>query len=140
MLKGVDHVDLVVCDMDQAIAFYTERLGLKIRHDGRPEGGSKHSFLGDEVASFLALEEEPGFQVEGSGKQRLGHLAFAVDDVEAVRAELSRRGVAITGERADEDGKAKSYYFSGPDGIHLEIYGPLKSSPADRLLVRAPRP
>ncbi len=125
MLRGVDHVDLVVSNMDQAIAFYTEKLGLKIRHDGRPEGGRKHSFLGDEAASFLALEEEPRFQVEGSGKQRLGHLAFAVDDVEAVRTELSRRGVAITGERADEDGKAKSYYFSGPDGIRLEIYGPL---------------
>ena len=126
MLKGVDHVDLVVSDMDRAIAFYTGELGLRISHDGRPDGGGrKHTFLGDDTASFLALEEDPGFQVEGSGKQRLGHLAFAVDDVEAVRAELSRRGVAITGQRADEDGNAKSYYFSGPDGVHLEIYGPL---------------
>ena len=128
MLKGVDHVDLVVSDMDQAVAFYTEKLGLKIRHDGRPDGGRKHTFLGDATSSFMALEEEPGFQVEGSGKQRLGHLAFAVDDVEAARAELSQGGVAITGERADEDGKAKSYYFSGPDGIRLEIYGPLNPS------------
>ena len=125
MLKGVDHVDLVVSDMDLAITFYTEKLGLKITHDGRPDGGRKHTFLGDDAASFLALEEDSGFQIEGSGKQRLGHLAFAVDDVEAVRAELSRRGVAITGNRADEDGEAKSYYFSGPDGVHLEIYGPL---------------
>ena len=125
MLKGVDHVDLVVSDMDQAIAFYTEKLGLKITHDGRPDRGSKHTFLGDDAASFLALEEDPGFHVEASPTQRLGHLAFAVDDVGAVRAELSRRGVAITGERADEDGKGKSYYFTGPDGIHLEIYGPL---------------
>jgi glyoxylase I family protein len=125
MLKGVDHVDLVVSNMDQAIAFYTEKLGLTIRHDGRPDGGGKHTFLGDEAASFLALEEEPGFQGGRFGKQRLGHLAFAVDDVEAARAELIRRGVPITGERADEGGKAKSYYFSGPDGIRLEIYGPL---------------
>ena len=127
MLKGVDHVDLVVSDMDQAIAFYTEKLGLKVRHDGRPDGGRKHTFLGDEETAFLALEEEPGFRVERSAKQRLGHLAFAADDVEAARTELSRRGVAITGERVDDDGKAKSHYFSGPDGIRLEIYGPLKS-------------
>ena len=125
MLKGVDHVDLMVSDMDQAIAFYTEKLGLKLRHDGRPDGGRKHTFLGNEEASFVALEEKLGLTVEGAGPQRLGHLAFTVDDVEAARAELSRRGVTITGERADEDGRAKSYYFSGPDGIRLEIYGPL---------------
>lgn len=125
MLTGVDHVDLVVSDMDQAIAFYMEKLGLTLRYDGRPDGGRKHTFLGDEKASFVALEERPGFTVEEVGPQRLGHLAFSVDDVEAVRAELLRRGVAITGERTDEDGRAKSYYFSGPDGIRLEIYGPL---------------
>lgn len=125
MLNGVDHVDLIASDMDQAIAFYTEKLGLKLRYDGRPDGGRKHTFLGDEESAFVALEEDPGFQVKGAGSQRLGHLAFAVDDVEAAHAELSRRGVAITGERADEDGRAKSYYFSGPDGIRLEIYGPL---------------
>lgn len=125
MLTGVDHVDLVVSDMDQAIAFYTEKLGLTLRYDGRPDGGRKHTFLGDEEASFVALEERPGFTVEEVGPQRLGHLAFSVDDVEAVRAELLRRGVAITGERTDEGGRAKSYYFSGPDGIRLEIYGPL---------------
>ncbi len=124
MLKGVDHVDLVVSNMDQAIAFYTEKLGLKLRHDGRPDGGRKHTFLGNDAGSFLALEEDPGFR-EGSAKQRLGHLAFVVDDIEAARAELSRHGVAITGERADEDAKGKSYYFTGPDGIRLEIYGPL---------------
>lgn len=125
MLKGVDHVDLVVSDMDEAIAFYTEKLGLTLRYDGRQDGGRKHTFLGDERASFVALEEASAFQIKGSETQRLGHLAFAVDDVEAACAELARRGVAITGERTNEDGKAKSYYFSGPDGIRLEIYGTL---------------
>jgi glyoxylase I family protein len=125
VLKGVDHVDLVVSDMEQSITFYTEKLGLKIRYDGRPDGGRKHTFLGDGRAAFLALEEDRGFKAERPGKERLGHLAFTVDDVEAARTELARRGVAITGDRTDEDGKAKSYYFSGPDGIRLEIYGPM---------------
>jgi glyoxylase I family protein len=125
MLTGVDHVDLVVSDMDQAIVFYTEKLGLTLRYDGRPDGGHKHTFLGDERASFVALEEQCGLTPGATGLQRLGHLAFSVDDVEAARTELLRRGVAITEERTDEDGRAKSYYFSGPDGIRLEIYGPL---------------
>ncbi|MDE2060445.1 MAG: VOC family protein [candidate division NC10 bacterium] len=123
MLKGVDHVDLVVSDMDEAIAFYTEKLGLTLRYDGRPDGGGKHTFLGDAEGSFVALEEQPGLKIEGP--QRLGHLAFAVDDVKAARKELEKRGVKITDERTDEDGRAKSYYFTGPDGIRLEIYGPV---------------
>ncbi|MBZ0170129.1 Glutathione transferase FosA [Candidatus Methylomirabilis lanthanidiphila] len=123
MLKGVDHVDLIVSDMDEAIAFYTEKLGLTLRYDGRPDGGHKHTFLGNAEGSFVALEEKPGYKV--GGPQRLGHLAFAVDDVKAARKELDKRGVEITGERTDGDGRAKSYYFTGPDGIRLEIYGPL---------------
>ncbi len=124
MLKGVDHVDLVVSDMNEAVAFYTEKLGLVLRYDGRPDGGRKHTFLGNAEGSFVALEEQPGFQVEGS--QQLGHLAFNVEDVKAARRELERRGVEITGERTDEDGRAMSYYFTGPDRIRLEIYGPLQ--------------
>jgi glyoxylase I family protein len=123
MLKGVDHVDMVVSDMDAAVAFYTEKLGLTLRYDGRPDGGRKHTFLGNEKVSFVALEEDPVGSVREPPLR--GHLAFAVDDVEAGRKELDKRGVEITGERTDEDGRAKSYYFTGPDGIRLEIYGPL---------------
>lgn len=123
MLKAVDHVDLVVSNMDEAIAFYTQKLGLTLRYDGRPDGGLKHTFLGNAEASFVALEEQPGFKL--GGPQQLGHLAFAVDDVKAARQELVKRGVKITGERTDEDGRARSYYFTGPDGVRLEIYGPL---------------
>lgn len=123
MLKGVDHVDLVVSDMDEAIAFYTEKLGLTLRYDGRPDRGHKHTFLGNEKVSFVALEEDPVGTVREPPLR--GHLAFAVEDVEAARKELDKRGVEITGERTDKDGQAKSYYFTGPDGINLEIYGPL---------------
>ena len=123
MLKGLDHVDLVVSDMDEAIAFYTEKLGLTLRYDGRPDGGLKHTFLGNAEGSFVALEEDPVGTVREPPLR--GHLAFAVEDVEAARKELDKRGVEITGERTDEHGRAKSYYFAGPDGIRLEIYGPL---------------
>mgnify|MGYP000143501868 FL=1 len=44
MIKNLDHVAIVVGDMDRAIEFYTEVLGLRLILDGRPKGGGKIVF------------------------------------------------------------------------------------------------
>jgi len=41
MIKNLDHVAIVVGDMDRAIEFYTEVLGLRLILDGRPKGGGE---------------------------------------------------------------------------------------------------
>ncbi len=122
MIRGLDHAALVVSDINRAIKFYREVLGLGLNYDGRRRGGNKLSFLGNEQGSFIALEEGRRGGAGGS----LSHLAFGVDDVEQEYETLKSRGVDFVGERTDPGGKAKSYYFTDPDGLELEIYGPVK--------------
>ena len=58
MIKGIDHVAIVVSDMDRSIEFYSGVLGLKIHHDGRKEGGKKRSFLGTKSRTLVAMTED----------------------------------------------------------------------------------
>jgi len=124
MIKGIDHVAIVVWNMDRSIKFYNEVLGLRIHHDGRKEGGSKKSFLGNKSETLVALTEDENRGKEGTRiVESVAHIAFRVDDVEKAGKLLKERGVEFIEEKLDKGGKRKSYHFLDPDGLELEIYG-----------------
>ncbi len=124
LIRGIDHVAIVVGDMDRSIKFYNEVLGLKIHYDGRKEGGSKKSFLGNKSETLVALTEDENRVKVGTGfVEGVAHIAFSVDDVEQASKILKERGVEFIEEKMDKDGKRKSYHFLDPDGLELEIYG-----------------
>lgn len=124
MIKNLDHVAIVVSDMDRAIEFYTEVLGLRLILDGRPEGGEKKSFLGTKSKALVALSEDKNRSAQkGEYVQGVNHVAFGVDDVEKSSRILKERGVAFIEIKVGDDGKGKAYHFLDPDGLELEIYG-----------------
>ncbi|MBI2368914.1 MAG: VOC family protein [Deltaproteobacteria bacterium] len=124
VVTGLDHAVLTVRDINRSLRWYRQVLGLQLRWDGRRLRGHRMTFLGDRSGSFLVLLEKRTRQ--RGNLQGLDHLAFSVRDIEAARRAVERRGVTITGEREDEDGRGKSYYFEDPDGQELEIYGPIR--------------
>src|SRR3989337_1767865 len=94
MIKGIDHVAIVVWNMDRTIKFYNKDLGLRIHHDGRKEGGSKISFLGNKSETLVALTEDENRGKEGTRiVESVAHIAFRVDDVEKAGKLLKERGV-----------------------------------------------
>jgi len=124
MIKGIDHIAIVVSNMDKSIEFYGKVLGLKIHHDGRADGGSKKSFLGTKSRTLIAMLEDQDRGKEAPGPvQAVAHVAFRVDDVERAREVLKKGGVKFIEEKSEEGGKKKSYHFLDPDGLELEIYG-----------------
>ncbi|MBI2485620.1 MAG: VOC family protein [Deltaproteobacteria bacterium] len=124
MIKGIDHVAIVVSDMERSIKFYSEVLGLEIHHDGRKEGGIKKSFLGTKSRTLVALTEDVHLGKGVSGfVQSVGHIAFRVDDVERAKDVLREKGVEFIEEKVEKDANRKAYHFLDPDGFELEIYG-----------------
>jgi len=122
-LKGVDHVAIIVKNMDMSIKFYSEVLGMVVVYDGRKDGGEKKSFLGIKEKAFVALTENPDKDTENKISESVSHIAFRVENVEKSRETLESRGVEFTKEKTGADGKTKAYHFLDPDGLELEIYG-----------------
>lgn len=92
----INTVVIPVADVDAAIAFYTEKLGLEKRVD-LPFGGQYRwvevGAPGAETSIALA-PPPPG----GSSGNRETGIALQTDDVDATHAELKSRGVDVDAE------------------------------------------
>ena len=112
MLKQLATVQVWVHDQEEALAYYTEKLGLELREDVTvPEMGNfRWLTVGvpgqDDVAIVLmavpgppVFEEETRAQIhELLAKGASGGLFFATDDCRGDYEELKRRGVEFTQE------------------------------------------
>lgn len=122
MIKKMEHVGIVVSNMDASITFYQEALGLSLR---------SREFLTDQVElAFLAFSDAPDFELELiSGKElpesegKVNHLAFTVDHIEDEIRRLSALGVTMKNfePRIILNNKVKIAFFEGPDGEILEL-------------------
>lgn len=116
--RELGHVHLKVRDVERAIEFYTEILGLDVT-----ERVGQFAFLTfGENHHDVALQglgpDAPG-PSQGIG---LYHAAFEVEDSAALVAtyrRLRERGVAVS---PVDHGISKALYFSDPDGNGLEVY------------------
>jgi catechol 2,3-dioxygenase-like lactoylglutathione lyase family enzyme len=116
MLKQLTTVQVWVHDQDEALAYYTEKLGLELREDVTvPEMGNfRWLSVGvpgqDDVAIVLmaipgppVFEEETRAQIHALlAKGASGGLFFATDDVRGTYEELKARGVEFTQEPTEQ--------------------------------------
>ena len=111
-VSGIDHVVLHVTDLARSRRFYTEVLGMTVKHDY-----PCHLFLGcggQRVALFVT-DDKDGFE---AGRD-LNHLALNVagKSYEEIVAALRSRGIKVEGRTGDE----RCIYFEDPDGHQLQI-------------------
>lgn len=125
MLKRIHHAAIICSDYPRSKAFYTEILGLRVLAENYRAARDSYKLdlaLPDgsqiELFSFPKAPERPSFP-EAQG---LRHLAFVVDDVAEIKAQLEQQGVSVEPIRIDEyTGKAYTF-FADPDGLPLELY------------------
>jgi catechol 2,3-dioxygenase-like lactoylglutathione lyase family enzyme len=109
MLK-LTHVNVWVNDQEEALAFYTEKLGMELRDDiTLPElGGFRWLTVGpvgqpDIALVLMTVPGPPVFDAETSqqlkdlvAKGAAGGLFFGTDDVRSEYEDLKNRGVEFT--------------------------------------------
>ncbi|HEX9599293.1 MAG TPA: VOC family protein [Gaiellaceae bacterium] len=115
MLKNLTNVNVWVHDQDEALAFYTEKLGMEIRDDVTvPEMGNFRwltvGLPGQDVAlALMAVPGPPVFDEETRqqitalmGKGAAGGLFFSTDDARSTYEELKKRGVEFQQEPTEQ--------------------------------------
>lgn len=120
------HTMLRVGDLDRSIAFYTERLGMKLlRRQDYPQGKFTLAFLGygaESNTTVLELTYNWGVSSYERGNA-FGHLALATQDIEGTCAALASHGVPIprpAGPMKD-GGESKIAFIEDPDGYKIEL-------------------
>ena len=115
MLKQLTYVQVWVHDQDEALAFYTDKLGMEMREDVTvPEMGNFRwltvGIPGQETSiTLMAIPGPPVFDEETRdtihkllAKGAGGGLFFTTDDAQKTYEELKSRGVEFTQEPTEQ--------------------------------------
>ena len=138
-IQRMDHVGVVVEDLEAATAFFLE-LGFTVQGDGSVGGEWVDRIVGlDGIEVDFAMVETPDGHSRlelirfrsppGPDADRtvpanvpgIRHLAFAVDDVDAAVARLEPRGAELVGEIVRYGDVYRLCYIRGPEGIIIEL-------------------
>jgi methylmalonyl-CoA/ethylmalonyl-CoA epimerase len=130
MPKSIHHVAIVVRDLDQALAFYRDALGLEVTDRRQvPEEGVETAFLpaGDaEIELLQPLTDEGGVACflakRGEG---LHHICLALDDIDDAMGRLEAAGAQVLSEVPQIGPDGTRYAFVHPKSTHgvlIELY------------------
>ena len=111
MIRKLSHTTIWVLDQDEALDFYTQKLGFEVRMDERmdnfrwltvgPPDQPDHDLILLEPGPPM-MDEETAAQVkELVAKGVLGPGVFGTDDCKGTYAELNERGVNFLSEPAE---------------------------------------
>jgi len=152
-VRSIFHVGFVVSDLDASIRFYTDGLGLVLRHRQLQHNDYTRALVGYpdallEVAQFNLAEGDPpasghilelvSYARPTSGRADrerntlgVGHLAFVVDDIHASAERLRTLGAELVHEpiriTAGINEGGWTVYLRDPDGVNLELVQPRRS-------------
>lgn len=127
MLLGFEHVGMTVGDMDRAVAFYCDLLGLTLALRKTVERGEIAFFdTGSGMLEVFAPDSRmvDRFRDVPGHEAGLRHITFAVSDVDAKFADLERAGIEVA-ERPrnafNTEMIRRVAFVRDPDGILVEL-------------------
>ena len=125
MLNKIHHIAIICSDYEVSKKFYTEILGLEIiRETLRKERQSYKLYLGlygDYIIELFSFPNPPKrpTRPESTG---LRHLAFEVDKLDSVIANLTDYRIETEPIRIDEITGKRFTFITDPDDLPIEFY------------------
>ena len=134
-VTAIDHVGIAVPDLDEAIAFYRDTLGLELTHEEVNEGqGVREAMMsapgdGGSAVQLLAplTPESTIAKFIGRSGPGLQQLAFRVTDIEAATAALRAKGLRVLYDEAISGTAGSLANFVHPKdtgGVLIELVQP----------------
>ncbi len=126
-MPKLDHIAIQVSSIEASIAFYTEKLGLKLLyHKIDKLHGEAFAFLELEGGNLELLEhlgegsEASEFFAPEIRKPYCPHFALATDDIDETVAKLKRENVPIVAGPLEIPDTVRWMYLSDPDNNIVE--------------------
>lgn len=128
-IKKINHVAVVVSDIDSALTFWRDQLGLGLDHiEAVPSQASRVAFMSigeSEVELVQPTDPESGLGkfLEKSG-EGLHHLCIEVDDIVGMLSHLKNKGVRLINEEPLQlPGRRMAFIHpKAANGVLIELY------------------
>ncbi len=123
MVKKVDHIGVAVSNLEEALKFYQEVMGLNLQGiEVVEEQKVKVAFLpiGDTEIELLESTDKEGpiakyIEKKGEGIQ---HIAYRVEDIEEALEEMRSKGIRLIDEKPRYGAGGAKIAFLHPKSTH----------------------
>jgi len=126
-MAKLDHVAVQVADLDAAIAFYTEKLGLKLMfREMSAEHHEAFAFIeleGGNLELLQTLDDQnrpKPYAPPTIQPPYCPHVALQTDDMDALIADLDAKGIAIVKGPLEIPGSVRWLYLADPNNNVVE--------------------
>ncbi|WP_054028039.1 VOC family protein [Bacillus sp. FJAT-28004] len=122
--RRIDHVGVMVKNIEASITFYTEIIGFELKgRTPHTNGIIELAFLGFSESEETELELIQGYNDNLPSEGKVHHFAVTVTDVHAEFDRLKQLEVTFIDESITVLPNGYQYFFvSGPDGERIELF------------------
>ena len=124
MIRGIDHIELVVRDVEEFITFF-QKMGFKLL--------TRTSHHGDSAELQLPGPNQPIFEIhQVSGEENIGvnHIAFTVDNAQEAYENLRSQGItSMKAPNFVQSTGRTTVNFRDPDGWRLQLVDAARKAP-----------
>jgi methylmalonyl-CoA epimerase len=129
-IKKIDHIGIVVQDIETALKVYRDALGLELtKTEFVPEQAVKVAFLPtgeSEIELVQPTTNDSGIARHLAKRgEGIHHICLEVDDIEAALAQMAAQGMQLIDKRPRLDSGGQKYAFVHPKSAHgvlVELY------------------
>jgi glyoxylase I family protein len=125
MIRGIDHIELIVRDVDAFVGFF-QKLGFELIARTKHHGDAAELKLPGENQTIFEIHQVGGEEVPG-----VNHIALKVDNAEAAYKQFQKDGVAFTrGPKYIEPTGRTTVELRDPDGWRFQLVDAERKPPA----------
>lgn len=132
MLQNIDHIAIVVKDLEAALGVYRDALGLPLeRIEEMPDEQVRVAFLPLAEGNSKIELVQPTTTDSGIARflakrgEGIHHICLVVADIEAAIEAMAAKGLQIVGDKPGMSHNGQKYIFVHPKtthGVLLELY------------------
>ena len=116
MIRGIDHIELIVRDVEQFVGFF-QKLGFELVRRTKHHGDAAEMKLPGENQTIFEIHQVGGEEVIG-----INHIALKVDDAKAAYEQFQNDGIAFTrGPKYIEPTGRTTVELRDPDGWRFQL-------------------